>query len=162
MAGQELFVLPEKNMLVVFTGSLQVGKEAALLKLMNDYIVPAARSRKVISPDPKTALQLETLIQAAQGSKQPQPALPQTAFDITGKTFILEENLPGWQDMTFFFQPGSEEATLRIGGSPEMKIGLDNLYRLTEIPGSRPVGLRGGWEESGEFVLEFLVKGDFI
>jgi len=162
MAGQELFILPEKNMVVVFTGSLQVGKEATLLKLINDYIVPAAHSKDAISPDPQAASKLETLIQAAQGPGLPVPPLPQTAFDITGKTFILDQNPLGWQDMTFFFQAGSDEAILRMSGSPEMKIGLDNRYRLTETPGNRSMGLRGRWEKSVEFYLDFIIQGDFI
>ncbi len=43
-AGQELYVLPEKNMVIVFTGSMAVGKEGDLLNLINDYILPAVKS----------------------------------------------------------------------------------------------------------------------
>ncbi len=162
MAGQELFVLPEKNIVVVFTGSLQEGKEAKLLTLINDYIVPAARSEAAISPDPQAASRLETLVLATQGSRQPVPAVPRTAFNITGKTFVLDQNPLGWQDMTFSFLAGSDEAILSISGSPDMKIGLDNRYRLTEIPGSRPLGLRGRWDASEEFYLDYIIQGDII
>jgi hypothetical protein len=40
--------------------------------------------------------------------------------------------------------------------------GLDNRYRLTEMPASRPVGLRGRWVEPDEFELEYIILGDFI
>jgi CubicO group peptidase (beta-lactamase class C family) len=92
MAGQELFVLPEKNLVIVFTGALPVGKEAALLDLINEYIVPAVLSDEPLPPDPQAFSRLEALIQAAAGSRRPVPALPQTALDITGKTYLLASN----------------------------------------------------------------------
>jgi hypothetical protein len=162
MAGQELFVLPEKNMVIVFTGALPVGKEATLLRLVNDYIVPAVLSDGSLPSNPGAFSRLEALIQAAAGSPQPVLALPQTALDITGKTYRLDPNALGWKDMTFTFRPGSETAVLRISGSPDMKIGLDNRYRLTQTSESRPVGLRGRWLASDEFELDYIIQGDFI
>ena len=162
MAGQELFVLPEKDMVIVFTGALQVGKEAALLDLVNDYIVPAVLSEDPLPPNTQAFSRLEALIQAAAGSQQPIPALPQTALDITGRTYLLDPNTLGWKDMTFTFQPNSDTAILRMSGSPDLEIGLDNRYRLTEIPASRPVGLRGRWLSPNEFELEYIIQGDFI
>lgn len=162
MAGQELFVLPEKNMVIVFTGALQVGKEAVLLRLVNDYIIPAAISDNPLPPNPQSLSRLEALTQAAAGSQQPVPALPQTALDISGRTYLLDPNTLGWKDMNFTFQPNSDTAVLRMSASPDLEISLDNRYRLTETPGSRPVGLRGRWLTSDEFELEYIIQGDFI
>jgi len=161
-AGQELFVLPDQNMVIVFTGALEVGKEAALLKLVNDFIVPAAHSKGEITPVPGAVSRLESFIQAAATPTRPVPVLPQTALDTNGKTYMLEANTMGWQEMSFVFQPGSPEASLIINGSQELRIGLDNRYRLSEAPDSRPVGLKAYWEPSGEFVMEFIILGDFI
>ena len=132
MAGQEMFVLPEKNMVIVFTSALPVGKEAALLELVNDSIVPAVLSAEALPPNPQAASRLATLIHAAAGSAQPAPALSQTALDITGKTFHLDPNPLGWKDMTFTFQPDSDIARLRMSGSPDLEIGMDGRYRLNE------------------------------
>jgi CubicO group peptidase (beta-lactamase class C family) len=161
MAGQELFIVPEKQLVIVFNGSLEVGKEAALLRLINDYIIPAARSEAALPADPQGDARLKALIESAAGSKQPVPALPQTALDITGKTFALESNPLGWPDMTFSFQPGSDVATLEISGSPALAIGLDGQYRLTESPVSRPVGLKGYWDTPNSFVLQHILLGEF-
>ena len=162
MAGQELFVLPEKNMVIVFTASLSAGKEAVLLRLVNDYIVPAVLSEDPLPTNPQAFSRLEALIQAAAGSQLPVPALPQTALGITGKTFRLDPNPLGWKDMTFTFQPNSDTAVLSMSASPDLEIGLDNRYRLTETPGSRPVGLRGRWLAPDEFELDYIILGDFI
>jgi hypothetical protein len=64
--------------------------------------------------------------------------------------------------MTFNFQPDSDTAVLSMSASPDIEIGLDNRYRLTEMPASRPVGLRGRWVEPDEFELEYIILGDFI
>jgi CubicO group peptidase (beta-lactamase class C family) len=162
MAGQELYVLPEKEMVIVFTGSLPAGKEAALLDLINEYIVPAASSNEPLPANTVALAKLESLIQPAAGSPQPAPALPQNALDISDKTYVLDTNPLGWKDMTFRFQSDGETAVLKMSGSPDLVIGLDDRYRLTEIPGSRPIGLRGHWLGTNEFQLDYIILGEFI
>lgn len=162
MAGQELFVLPEKNMVIVFTGALQVGKEAALLRLVNEHIIPAAVSNEPLPPNPQAYSRLEDLIYSAAGSPQPVPALTQMALDISGRTYLLEPNPLGWKDMTFTFQPESDTAVLRMSNSPDLRIGLDNRYRLTDSPETRPVGMRGRWLAPDEFELDYIILGEFI
>jgi CubicO group peptidase (beta-lactamase class C family) len=162
MAGQELFVVPEQNLVVVFTGALPIGKEAALLDLVNGYIVPSVLSEEPLPQNPLANSRLEALIQAAAGSQQPVPPLPQTALDISGKAYKLDPNPLGWKDMTFTFQPSSDTAVLSMSGSSDLEIGLDHRYRLTETPVSRPVGLRGRWLEADEFELDYIIEGEFI
>lgn len=162
MAGQELFVLPQQKMVVVFTGALEVGKEGILLNLINDYIVPSVRSENAIPSNLEANASLESFVQSASGSKQPVPDLPNMALNISDKTYKLESNFLGWSDMTFHFDPGSEDAILKMSGSPDLKIGLDDRYRLTASPNSRPIGLRGKWIDSSTFYLDYIVFGDFI
>jgi CubicO group peptidase (beta-lactamase class C family) len=162
MAGQELWVVPEKDLVVVFTGALDVGKEAALLPLLNDYIIPAVHSENALSANPQAEARLAALIQAAAGAAQPVPELPPLALDISGKTYQLDPNPLGWTDMTYVFTPGSATATLKMTASPDLLIGLDNRYRLNAIPGGRPVGLRGRWATATRFELDYIIKGDFV
>ena len=162
MAGQELYVVPEKNMVIVFSGALQLGKEALLLGLVNDHIIPAAVSDDPLPPNPQALSKLAALTQAVAGSPLPVPPLPQTALDISGQTYLLEPNSLGWKDMTFNFQPDSDTAILKMSTSSDLKIGLDNRYRLTETPNSRPVGLRAQWLAPDEFKLEYIIQGEFI
>ncbi|RPI34026.1 MAG: class C beta-lactamase-related serine hydrolase [Chloroflexota bacterium] len=162
MAGQELFVVPEQNLVVVFTGALEVGTEASLLALVNEYIVPAVQSQGALPANPAAQGELEAVAQAAAGETRPVPVLPQVGQDISGLTYKLNENSTGWQEIGFLFEPGSDEAILRMSNSPDLLIGLDNRYRLTESPASRPVGLRGRWQADGKFFMEYILFGDFI
>jgi hypothetical protein len=162
MAGQELFVVPEQNLVVVFTGALEVGTEARLLALVNKYIVPAVQSQGAQPANPAAQAELDAVAQAAAGETLVVPPLPQIAQDISGVTYTLNDNSLGWQEIGFLFEPGSDEAILRMSNSPDLRIGLDNRYRLTESPASRPVGLRGRWQADGKFFMEYIVFGDFI
>jgi len=163
MAGQELYVLPEKNMVVVFTASLAVGKEAKLLKLLNDTILPAVKSDQALPENSQAANRLQASLQTTKEAKKPVASLPQMALDISGKTYLLEQNSFGWQSMAFSFQAGSDEAVLKMDGSPQdLKIGLDNIYRINKVSEGRPIGLRGAWKSANEFSLEYIILGDFI
>ena len=162
MGGQELFVLPQHNMVIVFTGALEVGKEGILMNIINDYIVPSVRSDNAIPSNSESIARLESFVQAAAGSKLPVPNLPETALAISDKTYRLEPNSLRWSEMTFHFDPGAAETILTMSDSPDLKIGLDDRYRLTDSPNSRPIGLRGHWLDSSTFYLDYIVFGDFI
>jgi hypothetical protein len=160
--GQELFVLPEENLVIVFTGALRVGKEGILLDLVNDFIVPSIRSTGSIAPNPESNARLDSLIRTTRETTQAVPTLPEIALEISGKTYEVEQNFLGWSDMTFHFDPGSDEAVLQMKDSPDIKIGLDNRYRLTKTPNLRPIGLRGKWVESDTLFLDYIIFGEFI
>ncbi len=50
-----------------------------------------------------------------------------------------------------------------MDGSPQgLKIGLDHIFRFSQSPNSRPIGLRGTWESADEFYLEYVILGDFV
>ncbi len=161
MAGQELFVLPEQNMVVVFTAGLEVGKEAALLELVNQYILPAVKSTAPIAENPGGQSRLLAAVQALEDPRQPVPALPQAAQGISGKKYLFEQNPFGWTEITLWFEPGADEALAAINGVSKLKIGLDNRFRLNEIPNTRPLALRGRWESAGTFVFEDINLGEF-
>ena len=48
-----MFVFPQENIVIVFTGALEVGKEGILLYIINDYIVPSVRSQSAIPSNPE-------------------------------------------------------------------------------------------------------------
>lgn len=62
----------------------------------------------------------------------------------------------------FHFEPDAHHATLTVAGPPELQVGLDDLYRLTALPQSRPVGLSGQWVDSKTFHLDYIIFVDFI
>ncbi len=160
-AGQELYVMPRQNLVVVFTASLRVGDEPRLLDLLQDYIIPAVRSNSPIPVNQAGAARLNGYARAASQPVPQSSALPKIAAEISGKTYMLEPNPMGWGSMTFAFKPGSDEGSLRIAGASPLKIGLDNLYRLNSGGAARPVGLRGKWTGDRTFHLDYIVLGEF-
>ncbi len=162
-AGQELFVIPEQNLVVVFTAGLEVGQEASLLDLVNEFIRPAVQSESALPDNPQAQAALAASIQAAAGQTRPAPPLPQIALEISGQTYALEQNPFGWEDIRFEFQPGAATGAIRMSGAPELTVGLDNRYRLTVDPegNSRPIGLRGRWQADGSLLIEDITLGEF-
>lgn len=161
MGGQELFVLPEQNMVVVFTSSLPVGKEGDLLKLLNEYIVPSAQPEQPLPAATQAYERLSASIQAATKPKQPVQPLPQVALDISGKTFILDQNPLGWKSIGFIFKPGSSETVWKYNNEVDLRIGLDGLYRLNDLPDQKPGGMRASWTSGNELLLETLNLGEY-
>ena len=160
--GQELFVVPQENLVIVFTGALRMGKEGSLLNLINDFIVPSIVAESSLPANPEANAKLDSLIQNIAGTEQDVPVLPQTALDISNNTYQLEPNFLGWSDMMIRFETGSDEAVLTMADSPNLKIGLDNRYRLTESLNTRPIGLRGQWVKPDTLFLDYIIFGDFI
>jgi CubicO group peptidase (beta-lactamase class C family) len=160
LAGQEMFVVPDKDMVIVFTGGLPAGKEGSLLPLVNDHILPAVVSDRAIKKNAKNLARLEALVRAASTPEVIEPELPQTAADISGRTYVLESNPLGWDEITFDFGGDPAEATLRVAGSPLLRIGLDNGYRITEEPDGRLTAMRGHWAGDNLFYLDFQLVGE--
>jgi CubicO group peptidase (beta-lactamase class C family) len=87
-AGQFIFVVPEKNMVVVFTSG---GDFPVPETLLNDYILPAAHSDKPLPPNPDGIQRLNLLSQdsAKLPDSEPIPTLPASAEKISGRTYSI-------------------------------------------------------------------------
>jgi len=60
--GQGIFILPDKNIVAVFTGDLPDGKAAYIIKnLLESYIIPAAVSTKPLPFNPKESVRFADL-----------------------------------------------------------------------------------------------------
>jgi CubicO group peptidase (beta-lactamase class C family) len=161
MAGQDLFVVPEKNLVIVFTSGLKAGEEGHLLPLLTDYILPAAQSAGPISSGPEGEKRLHSSLDLFQNPIQAVTALPQTAFAIQERVFHFEQNPLGWDSLAFSFTEGANQATVRFNDTTDLKVGLDNRFRLSESPNSRPIGMRGQWSEANTFSLDYIILGEF-
>ncbi|MDA3918303.1 MAG: serine hydrolase [Deltaproteobacteria bacterium] len=63
--GQRIFIIPEKNMVAVFTGDL-TGRESLMAKkLFENYIIPAASSPEKLPPNTKDQVRLNSLVSGA-------------------------------------------------------------------------------------------------
>ena len=159
MGGQHLYLLPEQNMVVVFTAGLKPDQDSLLIELVNDYILPAAASKTALPANPAAAGRLEATIQAAAHPIRPVPALNQTALDISGHIYSMDPNPNGWKEFGLTFTPGAETARVQADGNGAW-IGLNNLYQTTNMPGGAPLVLRGAWEAAGTFVVDAVNLGE--
>ena len=86
--------------------------------------------------------------------------MPEIALRVSGKTYTLESNPLGWQRLSLAFGEGSDAAFLTVDGSGQVAIGLDNVFRVTEIPGLGPTAMRGQWGNADTFVIEATSVGN--
>jgi CubicO group peptidase (beta-lactamase class C family) len=155
--GQRISVLPEKRVVVVFTGG---GFEPAEI---GEPLLAAIVSDGELPENPAGTARLGASIAAARKPPPPRPVppLPEEARALSGKTFELEPNDLGLKSLRLTFpSPPSAEALLQVsfadGRAEERPIGLDGVLRLS--PGGRfglPVGLRGSFGEGGAFAFEY-------
>lgn len=134
-AGQRILVLPEQDVVVVFTGGVYPNDEGALDRLVDRFIIPSVGSSAPQPENPKGVELLESRIQTlANPGPDPVPPLPETAQSVSGKRYLLDDDIPGWRSFSLEFQ--EQEALVRLfleEESLELPIGLDGLYRVTHI-----------------------------
>jgi CubicO group peptidase (beta-lactamase class C family) len=160
MGGQQIHIVPKLNLVVVFTSALNPRAEDYLDNLLNDYIMPSVKANSALPANPGAAARLLSHIQKIQPSRQAVPPLPETALRVAGKTYTLESNSMSWQKLSLVFCEGSDAASLIVDSSGTVAIGLDNVFRVTEIPGLGPTAMRGHWEDADTFVIQSTSVGN--
>ena len=137
--GQYIFVIPEKNLVVVFTGELSTPNYDDVLPkaLVDTYILPAAQSEHPLPANPEAAGRLSELIQTVS---QPHPKhvapLPAVAARVSGKTYVFDANELDIQSFSMVFTEGADEAHLfwKVNDQTmDLLVGLDDVFRLTKL-----------------------------
>jgi hypothetical protein len=111
-----------------------------------------------LQPNPAGVVNMNDDVKAiARGPvEKPVPALSATARDISGQTFVLEEN-PFMCSFRLDFDD-SAEAVLHLQAVNEHEprvigIGLDGVYRSSHS--GRPTIARGTWADAATFVIDY-------
>jgi CubicO group peptidase (beta-lactamase class C family) len=159
MGEQLIQVVHDRDMVVVMTAAIDWKKGPATLPLLQDYIIPAASADGPLPPNPDAVKALREKVEFLANPVKPVPPLPDTALRISGKTYVLDENPATWEWARHDFEEGSPEALATIVnaiGEISAVIGLDNVYRVTDLPDGNTVGLRGWWEDEDTFVVKQL------
>jgi CubicO group peptidase (beta-lactamase class C family) len=166
--GQMINLNPGYNSIVVTTGG-GFHYDEVVSYILAAFLDP----QNPLPPNPAGVTELQQVLAQLPlpPATQPVPALPEIANEISGKTFLLEENPAGIASIRLDFNDPSQAAfqiTFTDGSqSPSGAVGLDGVYRLT--PGmnlDRPwhvfvdfqdlsVGLRGRWTDANTFLLEY-------
>ena len=183
--GQYIFVIPEKNLVVVFTGELSVPNydEFVPKALAETYILPAVQSDSPLPANPEATGRLAALIQTvSQPHPQPVSTLPAMAAQVSGKTYIFDTNERSVQSFSLVFAEGADEAHLfwQVNDrTMDILVGLDDVFRLTELGPLETTALaegegknvkapdysafttsvKGGWRSGNIFQMSFQVLG---
>lgn len=162
--GDYIFVVPDKELVAVFTGGMFNNTDLFYpAKLMDKYVVPAAKSAAALPKNGEAAAKLRKAIAAVQDAPAPVPVpLPDTAQRISGRTYRLEGNLG---TLVFdFSKTGEFTFTLASG---KFTAGLDGTFRISDIgnngtlPDHNLVASRGTWTDETTLKAEMhsLVDG---
>jgi len=166
--GQEIWVLPDQDMVVVMTGASGGGGSGAWGdQLMRSHIIPLAESPAPLPPNPDGVAALESKIQAASApikiQPEPVPPMPEIAQRVAGIVYVLDDNPSGFLSITLSF-PANDEALLKVttlGSSTfnadpqfEWLMGLDNVDRIAPGRFDLLTSAKGAWESDKVFVAQ--------
>jgi CubicO group peptidase (beta-lactamase class C family) len=155
LGGQQIHVYPTKNLIVIVTASLDSYAEAPEIeKMLNEYILPAVQGNDPLAENPQGNTRLQTAITQAANPIQPVPSLPSIATDISGSVYKFAENPLGWETLQMTFEPGASTAQVLLNGVPG-QVGLDNIYRPSELVPGIEILMRGHWVGNDAFVLDY-------
>jgi CubicO group peptidase (beta-lactamase class C family) len=164
--GQEIWVLPDRDMVVVMTGASGGGGAGAWGdQLMRSHIIPLAESAAPLLPNPDGVAALESKIQSAlapvQIQPEPVPPMPEIAQRVAGISYVFDDNPLGLLSFALSF-PAYDEALLTVTtmesdpGSQdpqfEWLMGLDNVDRIAPGRFGLLTSAKGLWESDNVFV----------
>jgi len=164
--GQRIFVVPDKNMVVVITAGGGI-----LRRLLPSFIIPAAESATPLPANPDGVALLESKIRdaaVADAEPKPVPPLPETARKVSGLMYALDANPYGLASASLVFREGASEATIRLpfsaptGEKSELAlpIGLDDVYRIAPGRLGMPAATKGFWETDNAFDINLNEIGN--
>lgn len=159
-SGQYLFVVPDENLVAVFTAGLESRDFYRPEELMEEYILPSIKSSKAMEESPKSSEELNnTLKNISREPDAVQPKeLPGTAKKISGKIYTMDNG----ETYSFEFTDGNECSMhwFSDGIMYDVKIGLDNIYRSSDMKEfywknmTSKAGFRGEWSSNNTFVVD--------
>jgi CubicO group peptidase (beta-lactamase class C family) len=163
--GQFVYVLPARDLVVVFTGALPQQRYFTPRSLLRNYIEAAVIADHALSANPAAAARLDSLVRVlGRETKAPLRPAPDLAETVSGRTFEFAGNKIGLRRLILHFTPGSSEAELEFvvgAAAASMTIGLDGVFRISELYGQR-WACRGRWVNDETFILEQEALGKVL
>jgi hypothetical protein len=171
--GQRIFMVPVLDLIVVTTAGNSAVESDLYEPMLGQVILPSVKKmgQGSLPANPDAFARLDARIKdaARPPSPQPLPELPEVARHVSGKTWLLDTNLVGWQAVKLEFENGSNEAfvTLTVKGRKNrFSIGLDGVPRITSGESfaadsryaGQDVALEGFWA-SDTFAIDFSTIG---
>ena len=157
--NQNIWVLPEQDMVVVFTAGTKNDKVLANKDYLDRYILPAVQSDKALPDDPEKFDLLQAEIQKAQHpTPQAVKDIPGGVKELIGKTYLItDSNITlGLQTITIQ-KIEADQMTMQIGLTGEdadLLVGLDGVYRRARTKNGE-IALKGYWEDERTLVFDW-------
>lgn len=169
--GQYIIVVPESDLIVVFTSGLPLMISSRPVGLFTQYVVPAIVSDEPLPANPAGQSRLADVVAVAEAIPEPKPfELPATAGDVSGARYEFQPNDAGYQSFILSFNEASASLRLdvdfavnplRFSDSDEpidIEIGLDGRFLTAEMWGQL-IAARGTWQGDDTFVVESQMIG---
>jgi hypothetical protein len=165
--GQQIMVIPRQDMVVVINAGLRDGAWNSYDDLLHSYILPSIRSNAAINPNPASNQRLQEELIAISHPAQANPSVSlERIKTINDREYVDLNGTHGWSTFMFHFD-GSDTAGLdfQYGNEAETikaRIGLDDVFRISDTVNYGPVALKGYWKNSSTFILtqQFLREAE--
>jgi CubicO group peptidase (beta-lactamase class C family) len=165
--GQYIFVLPQLDMVVVFTGGLPVSLFPTPNKFVRTYLIPAAKTTGPLTPNSQASQLLTNRIQAIEKGEPSDAPLPEIAQRISGKTFRAAQIPPVETYETFtltFTGDGTYQNEIQFPGDQRILFtgSLNQVFHLNQVRYPGPpaqdllIPLRGYWQDEVTFIEEYI------
>jgi len=138
LGGNGIYVVPELDLVVVFSGGLMGMEMLAPYRYLEQYILPAARSTGPLPANPEMGRSLEEMQTRAHESQTGSAAkAPAIAEAVSGRVFEIADrhNLLGIEELCFDF-PRPDLGRIRIdysGTGRDADWGVDVVYRTDDL-----------------------------
>ncbi|MCK5601279.1 serine hydrolase, partial [Candidatus Pacearchaeota archaeon] len=158
--GQYIIIMPKENLVVVFTSKLSGVETFLPAKMLKKYILPAIISNETI-PTNKTAQNKLALLSdppISISEPKPVPELPATALKISREFYSLDPNPWKYDNFRLVFDRDKNYAefsyTIKEDDVVNYKIGLDNVFQLTESNGDT-YAAAGSWTSPNTLEIDY-------
>jgi CubicO group peptidase (beta-lactamase class C family) len=160
--GQRVHIYPEEDLVVGLNAGSGSGDYYQItLEYLEDWVLGAIVSDGPLEPDPEgVALLRSREAEAAasnEGPPQPVPPHPPVAATISGRSYELDDNIYGLDDLRLTFEDEAEallEVSLpEVLGATELGIviGLDDTYRFSTGRFDAIAAAKGSWASNSRF-----------
>ena len=151
-------VIPEENLVVVFTNASSGMGVFFPRKILDKYILAAIVSNEAIEANEDAYRELVAKAGPPELINQPQTVavLPNKAMEISGQTYSLEQNNFKYDNFRLSFDPSWDYAefhyTAKENDVALFQVGLDSVYRFSETE-IGPFAAYGSWTDTNIFEI---------
>ena len=165
LAGQQIYLIPDQDLLVVFTSllpSYQPDMDFLPLKaLVDTYILPSVKSDKALPKNDSAVARLNEQVAKAANPLQAVKPAPAGSAKWSGLEYQLDENPFQWKTIAFDFTSDPKVIPIRVNGEAvDPPVGLDHVFRIQKpLNENLRSAIRGHWENENTLFIQLITIG---